>query len=350
MACRQHREVKLESVKFRKALSRARVSDRVQPPPRNLVLQHPRGTQERESYPSPDDAGAFRAWFEREGFVVVRNAVPVPLCDAGIAAFRKEVLVDRMGFFERHASGRYERHVLTDAGFMKYPIMNLQDLPEKKYPAFRKTGLDILTQPRIQQAVQALCGEPGRMVHTMYFDGNQTTWAHRDGHYIDSGQAGSMIGVWVAAEDIHPEAGRFFVMPRSHQMAVPGETGDPNTDEYKARMAEFVRNGPLDCLSPVLRQGDLLMWNSMVIHGSLPTSDHRHSRRSFTAHYVPRSHQYQWNVRSQASMHRMVINGVEVILHRDDATALKRLRNAVRAELPWLYGVAQGVRKMAAGG
>lgn len=336
----------MEALKSKKSV---KLSERTPPSPRQLVLQHPRGTTNIEPYPAPEDAAAFRQWFEREGYVVVRNAVPAALCESGVNAFRREVLPDRLGFFERHASGRYERHVLTETGFMKYPIMNLQDLSEKKYPAFRRTGLDLLTQPRIQQAVEALCGEPGRLVHTMYFDGNQTTWAHRDGHYIDSGQAGKMIGVWVAAEDIHPEAGRFFVLPRSHLMKVPGESGDPNGDEYKARMAEFVRHGPLDCLSPVLRQGDMLMWNSMVIHGSLPTTDQRHSRRSFTAHYVPCSHQYQWNVRSQASRKSVIVNQVEVILHRDDSTWWRRARSAVRSGLPRVYGLAQAMRRAVPG-
>lgn len=336
----------MEALKSGKSL---KLRERTPPSPRQLVLQHPRGTAEIEPYPSPDDSAAFRQWFEREGYIVVRNAVPVALCESGIKAFRHEVLPDRLGFFERHASGRYERHVLTETGFMKYPIMNLQDLSEKKYRAFRCTGLDVLTQPRIQQAVQVLCGEPGRLVHTMYFDGNQTTWAHRDGHYIDSGKAGQMIGVWVAAEDIHPEAGRFFVLPRSHTMKVPGESGDPNSDAYKARMAEFVRHGPLDCLSPVLRQGDMLIWNSMVIHGSLPTTDPRHSRRSFTAHYVPRSHQYQWNVRSETSRRSIMVNQVEVILHRDDGTWLRRVRNAVRSGLPRVYGLTQAMRRAVPG-
>jgi ectoine hydroxylase-related dioxygenase (phytanoyl-CoA dioxygenase family) len=114
-------------------------------------------------------------------------------------------------------------------------------------------------------------------------------------------------------------------------------------------MADFVRHGPLDCLSPVLRQGDMLMWNSMIIHGSLPTTDPRFSRRSFTAHYVPCSHQYQWNVRSRASRRSIVVNQVEVILHRDDSTWLARARNAVRSELPRLYGLAQAMRRAVPG-
>ena len=335
-------EGKVDVVKASKSTKR---HERTPPLPRQLVLQHPRGTSETEPYPSLENSVAFRQWFEREGYIVVRHAVPAKLCDSGIQAFCREVLPDRWGFFERHASGRYERHVLTESGFMKYPIMNLQDMSETKYADFRSKGLDVLTQPRIRQAVQVVCGEVGRLVHTMYFDGNQTTWAHRDGHYIDSGEPGQMVGIWVAAEDIHPEAGRFFVLPRSHLMKVPGEASDPNSHEYKARMADFVRHGPLDCLSPVLRQGDMLMWNSMIIHGSLPTTDPRYSRRSFTAHYVPHSHQYRWNVRSEASHKSIVVNQVEVILHRDDSTWLARTRNTLRSGLPRLYGLAQAMRR-----
>ncbi len=312
--------------------------------PRNTILEHPRGFSD-DPYPTPDSPERFRAWFDEQGCIVIRRAIAPRLCQAGIDAFRREVLQDRLGFFERHASGKYERHVYTPAGFMQYPIMNLQDLSPAKYPGFRRTGLNVLTHPVIQRAMRILCGEPARIVHTMYFDGNQTTWAHRDGHYIDSSQPGRMIGVWVAAEDIDPQAGRFFVLPGSHRMRVPGEEGDPNSPQYKARMAEFVRNGPLDCLAPVLRQGDLLLWSSMVIHGSLPTADISCSRRSFTAHYVAQSEPYQWNVRPHASRRSIRVNKVEVILHRDDAGLWGRMRNAIREDWPRGYGLLQAARR-----
>lgn len=313
--------------------------------PREEIFLFPRNGDACEQYPSPEQPRAFKAWFEREGYILVRGAVSEKLCKAGVQAFQQEVLHDRKGFFERHASGRYERHVLTESGFMKYPIMNLQDLSEKKYPKFRKSGLDLLTQKNIQRTIRILFDEPGRMVHTMYFDGNQTTWAHRDGHYIDSQQEGKMIGVWVAAEDIHPDAGRFFILPRSHRSAVPGELCDPNSTDYKQRMADFVRDGPLDCISPLLRRGDMLIWNSHIIHGSLPTADLRYSRRSFTAHYVPASHKFQWNVKEAASKRNVIVNNTEVILHRDNASWIGQLRNAVRDYLPGLYGVAVAWKK-----
>ncbi len=319
--------------------------------PRRTVLEQPASCTDADPYPPLSQPQAARAWFEREGYLLVRGAIPARLCQAGVDAFRAEVHGDRTGLFERHISGKFERHQYTSAGYMKYPIMNLQGLSSRRHAGFRRAGLTVLTHPAIQRAMVALTGEMARCVHTMYFDGNQTTWAHRDGNYIDSGNDGQMIGVWIAAEDIHPDAGRFFVLPRSHRMRVPGEEGDPNSPEYKARMADFVRDGPLDCVAPVLRQGDMLLWSSMLIHGSLPTADERWSRRSFTAHYVPVSQPYKWNVRSHQSENSIRFNRVEVLLHADDGTALARLRNHVRTEWPRAYGAVRSAwRQLTAGG
>ncbi len=318
--------------------------------PRETVLEHPAGHAGEDPYPPLTQPQEFRAWFAREGYIVMRGAIPARLCQMVVDAFRADVHGDRLGFFERHVSGKYERHQYTQAGYMKYPIMNLQDLSGRRHAGFRRVGLTVLTHPAIQRALAVLTGEPARCVHTMYFDGNQTTWAHRDGHYIDASEDGQMIGVWVAAEDIHPDAGRFFVLPRSHRIRVPGEHCDPNSADYKARMADFVRDGPLECVAPLLRQGDLLMWSSMVIHGSLPTLDERWSRRSLTAHYVPASQPYKWNVRSRKSERSIRFNRVEVMLHADDTTPFARLRNHVRAKWPRVYGAARALWQRARSG
>ena len=72
------------------------------------------------------DPVALRSHFAQEGYVVVRHAVPGSLCQAALAAFERDVKPSR-AYFKRHASSDFERHVFTEAGFMKYPIMNLQD-------------------------------------------------------------------------------------------------------------------------------------------------------------------------------------------------------------------------------
>lgn len=304
--------------------------------PRDIVLTRPSGDP-ADGYPSPSSAHAFRAYFEREGFIVLRNAIPPALCEAAKQSFITELLPDRHALFMRHASGTHERHVYTEYGFMKYPVMNFQDLPDKRYPGFKRDGLGLLTHAAAQRAMTILFGEPAQLVHTMYFDGNQTTWAHRDGHYIDSDREGNMVGAWIAAEDIHPDAGRFFVVPRSHRVGVLGERQNPNGVDYKTVMADFVRNGPLDCVAPVLRQGDMLLWSAMTIHGSLPSRQPRWSRRSFTGHYVPQSHQLKRHLQRETALQTMTVNGVQVTLHSDHQSIVGLLKGALRVDFPRLY-------------
>jgi phytanoyl-CoA hydroxylase len=303
--------------------------------PRDTILLRPPGDQ-ADAYPSPHNTYAFRAYFEREGFIVIRNAIEHGLCEAAKQAFLTEILPARNALFVRHASGAHERHVYTEHGFMKFPVMNIQDVPDKRYPGFRRNGLALLTHQKVQRAINALFGEAGQLVHTMYFDGNQATWSHRDGHYIDSHQSGAMVGVWIAAEDIHPDSGRFFVVPRSHRIGVLGERQDPNGRDYKSVMADFVRNGPLDCVAPVLLQGDMLLWSSMTIHGSLPSTDSRWSRRSFTGHYVPQSHQFKRHLHKNGAQTTINVNGVPVTLHAD-RSALGVLKESLRVDFPRVY-------------
>jgi phytanoyl-CoA hydroxylase len=122
-----------------------------------------------------DDPGSLLSYFAEQGYVVVRSAVPRELCTAATEAFAREVKPSRR-YFKRHESGGYERHVFTPAGFMKYPIMNIQDLDVQAFHDFREQGLALVTHPTVINSVMTmLLGEPGRIAHTMYFDGNQET-------------------------------------------------------------------------------------------------------------------------------------------------------------------------------
>ena len=155
---------------------------------------------------------------------------------------------------------------------MKYPIMNIQDLPKDRFGAFRDNGLAMLAHPSVREVTTTLLGEAGPMIHTMYFDGNQKTWAHRDSHYIDAEETGRMIGVGSSAEDIDPGAGRFYVYARSHVTMTPAglklDEIDPNGPEYKRRMEQFAGGSDLRLVAPELRQGDMVPWSSLTIHGS----------------------------------------------------------------------------------
>lgn len=260
------------------------------------------------------DLAGVRHHLAREGYAVVRGLVSGELLDAALRAFEEEVRPSGRTFM-RHASGRMEPHVFTPEGHMLYPIMNPHDLPHDEFGRFARLGLDVLANERVAAVLEEAYGEPAKLTHTMFFDGNQVTWAHHDSFYVDSTQIGAMLGVWVAAEDIHPGAGRFFVCPRSHRLpwlVMGRDFDDPNGDAYKALVVKQIRKEKLEIYAPALRKGDAIIFGSMTIHGSLPTTHPAHSRRSFTAHFVPRSHAF-W------SFHRRVydlpvrqVNGVDV--------------------------------------
>jgi phytanoyl-CoA hydroxylase len=296
------------------------------------------------AHPAPDNGSAwpaltataaFREYFQREGYIVVRNALPHAVCAEAVDGFLKEVHLDNRALFLRHASARYEPHVYTEAGHMRYPIMNLQDIPGRRYPQFKAAGLALLTDPALQRALHTLLGEPARLVHSMYFDGNHATWAHRDSRYIDPALPIAAIGAWIAAEDIDPGAGRFFVLPGSHLRPVPGErVHDPNGARYKAAMAEFVAHGPLPHVAPVLKQGDLLLWSSLTIHGSLPTTAPASSRRSFTGHYIGRSESLKPPPGAGATE---VLGGMDILHHSDQRSLAGRAAGLLRSEYPRAY-------------
>lgn len=315
------------------------------------VREWPSADAAEQAFDPATDGPMLAAYFVREGFAVIREAVPPALCEQAVGGFAEQVRPDR-GYFMRHQSSDLERHVFTECGFMKYPIMNVQDLTERRFGRFRMACLDALTSPKIQQTVAAILGEPARLIHTMYFDGNQTTWAHRDGSYIDA-TSGQMIGLWLALEDIDAGAGRFFVVPHSHETPVPGERElaekDPNGAAYKAAMARFVASGPLEVMAPALRQGDVIVWSSRTIHGSLPTTDQTRSRKSLTGHYVGRSQNFGWQVESRTSGRSTVFNDMPVVLHgqRNLRNLLRvkyvtPLRRRARTAMPWLHTALRG--------
>lgn len=299
------------------------------------ILIHP----ERDDYPAADDLPAVRAHFEREGYVVIRRLLPLAACELARQAFLREVWPARRAYFKRHASGSYERNVYTEHGHMKYPIMNLQDIGGRRFRQFRQRGLELLTHPQLRRLMRQMFGEPARLVHTMYFDGNQATWAHRDGDYFDSSARGRMIGAWVAAEDIHPDAGRFYVVPGSHR-ALVGDTGDPNGARYRQQLAGAVR----DAVAPAMKQGDVILWSALTVHGSLPTVDGRHPRRSFTGHYVPDSQPLRRYLSSAPTDRYIAVNNVPVVLHEDSHTLGGVLKATLKSDYPLLYAVLRALR------
>ncbi|MFO7629977.1 MAG: phytanoyl-CoA dioxygenase family protein [Prochlorococcaceae cyanobacterium] len=282
--------------------------------------------------------------FQRDGFAVIRNAIPGHLCSQTFAAFDLEIKPSKY-HFRRQTSG-FQPHIFTPFGYMRDALMSIQDLPIKQFPYFKNQLLSTVTAASIQDIVMDLIGEPGRIIYTMCFEGNQQTHAHRDSHTIDAEQIGQMVGVWIAAEDIHPGAGRFYVVEGSHKAVSPPELGldqlHPNSPEYKQQMATWVQTCGLPVVAPVLNQGDILLFHSLTVHGSLPTSNPERSRKSITCHYIPLSQQPIWFRSTRSECEEIEVNGVPIALHGyRPITPITASQRRLQATLDSQLGIAR---------
>jgi phytanoyl-CoA hydroxylase len=284
------------------------------------------------------DGEAFGSHYRSQGYAVARGLIPSTLANEVVEAFHAEVKPYR-GQILRQLSTRMEVHRFSAAGLMTNTILSVQDLTDERFAAFRHGSLAVLTHENVQRVLTGLAGEPVTCVESMYFESSMRgTITHADGHFMDASVPGAMIAAWYALEDIHPGAGRFYLMPESQLLGTDAprfadlrsfwaeyealsvrtaRTFDGNAEETNAALriqhARLLAQGLAKQLfhAPALEQGDVVFWSSRVLHGSLKPDEPQRSRSSLTAHYIPRSTDYiQYG--SPAELHLYEVNGMPV--------------------------------------
>jgi phytanoyl-CoA hydroxylase len=295
-------------------------------------------------YPTLDDPEAVRRYYDEQGYVVIRGLVSAHECEQLRGAFEREVKPFD-GFIYRQASASPERHVMTPQGFMLNSILNIHAVDPRRFPVFRNLGSNLITTRSLQSAVRALLSDAGKVVQSMYFEGNPSTWAHQDTYYLDSEELGRMVGAWIALEDIAPGAGRFFVYPGSQRLELAMNRGSMsiagNHVGYKQLVIDIINKNKLECRAPALRKGDVLFWNSKTIHGSMETRQPEHSRSSVTAHYIPattRFMQYQTRIKP---LSLSSINGLDVHTPKDLGQPLQRIVLGLETRFPRAFNAAK---------
>ena len=281
--------------------------------------------------------GAAREYLAEEGYVVVRGLLDPGTCAGICQSFASEVK-RYPGFLYRQASARAERNELNEHGHVMNPLLNLQDLDRNRFAGLRQRSLDAFTSGGIVTALRGLFGEDPKLVQSMYFEGNAATWAHQDTYYLDSERVGTMVAAWIALEDIHPGAGRFFVYPRSHRVDILKNGGDFDIafhhDRYKSLIIDVIRRHGLELRAPALQCGDVLFWNSKTIHGSLRTQGTTRTRQSLTAHYIPESHRF---LQLQSRIKPLSLsehNGIQIHCPKDQGRLQNRMTLLVESRLP----------------
>ena len=287
-----------------------------------------------------------RKYYDDHGYVVRRGLISKELCDEIHQCFLQEVKPYK-GYIYRQASANPEKHKITEHGYMLNSILNLQSVNSREFPNFRQKGVNILTHQKIQQVMSVLMGEDGKLMQSMYFEGNPATWAHQDCYYLDSEREGAMIGMWLALEDIHPGGGRFYVYPTSHKIDMQRNGGDFDIafhhDRYKELVKDIINKFELKCHAPMLKKGDVLFWGSRTIHGALDTFEPQNSRNSITGHYIPESTRFLALQSFIRPTKLNKINGINVFAPKDLDEAKNRAILKVETTFPKAFQFAKKV-------
>src|SRR5271168_2731986 len=125
--------------------------------PRGLPVTVPETLTED---PSPrfaaHEAADIRAYYQENGYVIVKDLFPAAVCDTQRALWDQEVKPFG-GYIYRQATAKAERHVFNENGWVMNPILNLQSVDPKQFQAFRAHATDkVLAAPPLREVFKAL--------------------------------------------------------------------------------------------------------------------------------------------------------------------------------------------------
>ncbi|RYF77717.1 MAG: phytanoyl-CoA dioxygenase, partial [Chitinophagaceae bacterium] len=127
-----------------------------------------------------------------------------------------------------------------------------------------------------------------------YKSGSQA--AHSDAVHLTTEPLGFALGVWVALEDVTEGSGEFFYYPGSHKLhyilnkdfATEGKSWAHSEDlheKYEKRVADLIEEKGLKYETFLPKKGDVLIWHTNLLHGSLPKLNLQLTRVSLIMHY-----------------------------------------------------------------
>jgi phytanoyl-CoA hydroxylase len=224
--------------------------------------------------------------YSKQGYIVVRNALPHPLvkrCLHHLESIKKR----KFFIFYTQSTHRWERPRLSRNGFLIESILNPSQ--QIQAPRFAASVRDLIYHNAVYDALSSVCPACLDFVswQDMAFDRSTGTVDHIDSWYLDTEQAGGVLGLWIALEDIFIESGPFFVCPKSHLLGEIPKSLAPSHDSFLSYVQKRIEDHGLKKVPMLLRQGDIIIWNSLLIHGALSPIDDSYSRKSLTAHFYP---------------------------------------------------------------
>lgn len=261
------------------------------------------------------DAELLQKWVT-EGYVVVRNSVPVEDID-GISA-----LVDGLASAKRPVLG------LTFLGIRESPSSELGKMSHRDFldryseserlrilseSAWRIHGLHrwhrgirrVFRNPELLRLASLIFRHRAIPTSSITFGRGSGQALHQDMAVFHILPRSFLIGCWVACEDILADSGPLVFCPGSHRTPWFAEfdnypqtnlrTCDPSTSQryhdWVAREAERFEQKRF-----LARKGDVLFWHPLLFHGGDMIKRMDSTRKSLVIHYMVRGSNRAWTV------------------------------------------------------
>ena len=280
-------------------------------------------------------------FYNENGYVIFKKILSEEICHKFRDLWSNEIKPYK-GKIYRQTTAKAEINVFNDNEWIMNPIVNLQSLNPKYFFGLKTySEQNIFSSKNLCNLLKFFFKERPKFVQSMYFEGNSATWEHQDTYYLDSEKVGSMMAGWIALENIKADAGRFFICPKSNKVKLIEQNKDNNYaynhDKYIQEIASLIKEKNLKVIAPYLEMGDLLLWNSRTIHGSLNSQSKTNSRSSITFHAIPESHKF---LQFQSRVKNLKTDDLGVSLiyrHKDQSKFFNRLIFNFESTFPKLF-------------
>jgi ectoine hydroxylase-related dioxygenase (phytanoyl-CoA dioxygenase family) len=157
--------------------------------------------------------------------------------------------------------------------------------------------------PRLLSFIRYALEDDPVLFASLNFDRGTQQGAHVDLIYFCTEPLHSMVGVWIALEDIDLDAGPLFYHLGSHKwpfeyfgevdedVAAGSALADKERIAARAtswldRLGRRIKERASMPKPMILRKGDAVVWHARLAHGGMPRLDLKRSRRSVVYHFV----------------------------------------------------------------
>ena len=166
-------------------------------------------------------------------------------------------------------------------------------------PHFRvKEIRELMESPEIVGTIELLLGANSIAFQSISGHKASQQAIHSDSIHMTTYPQGYLVAMWVACEDIAPDAGPFVYYPGTHRLpyvysrdvGIPLEDDrQPNYREFDARYTPRIEQVAADSgVEPkyfTAKRGDVLFWHANLIHGGSALANLQQTRKALVFHF-----------------------------------------------------------------